>query len=273
MLRFNKGLYGYNMNMISMKRFFTVCCFVVLFIPMVGCASARDQSLVYKSPTEISDPLESVNRAIFGFNNVFDMVVFEPTAKAYRFLLPSPVRDSVQNFMRNLRTPLIFANNVLQGDFGGAGVSAGRFAMNTTVGIAGIFDVAATQGLKYEPEDFGQTLGKWGFGHGFYVVLPILGPSSLRDGVGMAGDALADPVRIFAYSDANREWVYYARNGLEAVDSRSRLIGTIEDLRRNSVDYYAAIRSVYGQKRYSLVQDDPYGHMREDDEVQDDYDY
>jgi len=242
------------------KRFIIACLIAAFMMPMVGCASSRDQASAYKAPTEISDPLEPVNRAMFGFNNLVDMVLFEPVAKVYRFVMPSPVRDSVQNFMRNLRTPVTFAHNVLQGEIGDAGVSAARFFLNSTVGIGGLFDVAATQGLEYEREDLGQTFGKWGIGHGFYLVLPILGPTSLRDGVGLAGDTLVDPVRYLAFRNDN-DWIYYTRGGIEAVDDRARAIEAIRDLRGNSHDYYAVVRSIYGQKRYGLVHDDPYAHL------------
>ncbi len=253
----------------SKKSFFMLCCAIVMILPLAGCASSRDQASAYKAPTEIADPLEPVNRAIFGFNNAVDIVLFEPVSKVYRFIIPSPVRDSVQNFMRNLRTPMDVAHNVLQGELGDAGVSAGRFLINTTVGIGGLFDVAARQGLEYEREDLGQTLGKWGVGHGFYLVLPLLGPSSLRDGVAMVGDAYADPVRIYAFAQDD-EWIFYTRNGIEALDNRARLIDAVADLRRNSQDYYAVVRSIYGQQRYGLVHDDPYSHLNEADDA---YDY
>ncbi|TVQ82181.1 MAG: VacJ family lipoprotein [Micavibrio sp.] len=259
--------------MMCVKRFFIICTLVIFLLPAAGCASSRDHTAGYRSPTDIADPFEPLNRMVFGFNTVVDAVIVEPVARAYRFILPSPVRDSVQNFMRNLRTPLNFAHNVLQGDIGDAGVSVARFVINTTVGIGGLFDVAATQGLEYRREDLGQTFGRWGIGHGFYVVLPVLGPSSLRDGVGMAGDIWADPVRIYAFNQ-DKKWIYYTRGGVEAVDQRSRIIEAVSDLRRNSHDYYAVVRSIYGQQRYSAVHNDPYAHlgvMDLDDDLYDDY--
>ncbi len=249
------------MGMMKFKKFIAILFLFLLIVPAGGCASSRDQSLAYKSPTDISDPLEPINRVVFSFNNTVDTVFFEPVAKLYRFILPEFARDSIRNFTRNLQSPLTFAHNILQGEFSDAGVSLGRFLMNTTVGVAGLFDVAAKQGLEYEREDWGQTLGKWGLGHGFYVVLPIVGPSSLRDGIGLVGDSLSSPVFWYAYNDANREWVYYLPTALEKLDERARLIEAISDLRNNSVDYYAAVRSIYGQKRYSLVLDDPYAGL------------
>lgn len=218
-----------------------------------GCAKSANPDTAYKS--EINDPIEPVNRAVFAFNNFLDILLFEPAAKVYNFILPGFAKDSVQSFMRNLRSPLIIANNVLQGDIGDAGVATARFVINSTVGVAGLVDVAAMQGLNYEEEDFGQTLGVWRLGHGFYVMLPILGPSSLRDGTGRVADAVADPVRIIAHNTDN-DWIYYTRNAVEGLDTRSRLIQAIADLRKNSLDYYAAVRSAYVQKRASLVRDE-----------------
>ena len=157
--------------------------------------------------------------------------------------------------MRNLRSPLIVGNQLLQGDLKGAGVATARFIINTTAGIGGLVDVASAQGMPYEPEDFGQTLGVWGMGDGFYLVLPLIGPTSLRDGVGMAVDSFADPVRIVAHNTEN-DWIYYTRVGVEALDTRSRLVKAVEDLRSNSLDYYAAVRSAYAQKRNSQLRDE-----------------
>lgn len=235
------------------KKIATLGLCVFLAAAMTGCAKSTDPNLSYKA--EINDPIEPVNRAIFAFNNFFDILLFEPLAKGYNFILPDFARNSVQSFMRNLRAPLVVANNILQGDIGDAGVATARFVINSTVGIAGLVDVAAKQGLAYEEEDFGQTLGVWGFGNGLYIVLPILGPSSLRDGTGRVVDAIADPVRIVAHNTDN-DWIYYTRNAVEGLDTRSRLIKAVEDLRRNSLDYYAAVRSAYVQKRASLVRDE-----------------
>ncbi|MBI3441399.1 MAG: VacJ family lipoprotein [Proteobacteria bacterium] len=206
----------------------------------------------------MADPIEPVNRFIFGFNDILDKILIEPLAKGYNAVLPGFVRDSVQSFMRNLQSPLLVANNLLQGKVGDAGVATARFLINSTVGIIGLVDVAQAQGLTYKDEDFGQTLATWGIGDGFYLVLPILGPSSLRDTAGLAVDAYADPVRIVA-DNTDNNWIYYTREGLEGIDTRSRLIKAVDDLRRNSLDYYAAVRSAYAQKRAALIRDDKPG--------------
>lgn len=221
---------------------------------ITGCASSQDPAQAYRTQT-VADPIEPVNRAIFGFNNVVDMVLIEPTAKVYRFVLPEFARNSVQSFFRNLKSPVILANNLLQGDMGDAGVTSARFVINSTVGIGGLMDVAATQGLKYESEDFGQTLAAWGVGDGMYLVLPIMGPSTLRDTTGMVADGFADPVNLWAMN-TDREWIIYTRAGLEGIDARSRSIDAIADMRRNSLDFYAAARSAYIQKRDSLIRDE-----------------
>lgn len=231
-----------------------LCAFLAL--GTASCARSVDPQTGYK--TGINDPIEPINRGIFAFNNVVDIVLIEPVAKLYNWVFPSFVRDGVQNFMRNLRSPLIVANQLLQGDLRGAGVATARFIINTTAGVGGLVDVASHKGMAYEPEDFGQTLGVWGFGDGFYLVLPIIGPSSLRDTTGLVADGLADPVRIVAHNTDN-EWIYYTRVGLEGLDTRARLVKAVEDLRRNSLDYYAAVRSAYVQKRQSLIRDEGKG--------------
>ena len=225
-----------------------LCCFLIF--GTASCASTANQD-----GAGISDPIEPFNRGVFAFNNALDVVLIEPIAKVYNALLPSFFRDGVQNFMRNLRSPLIVGNEILQGDFKNAGVATARFIINTTAGIGGMIDVASAQGLPYEPEDFGQTLAVWGFGDGFYLVLPIVGPSSLRDTTGLVVDSFADPVRIVAHNTDN-DWIYYTRVAVEGLDTRARLVKAVEDLRRNSLDYYAAVRSAYAQKRHALIRDE-----------------
>lgn len=230
-----------------------LCAFLALGLS--GCAgTTHTDDAGYKS-SAVADPLEPLNRGVFAFNNVLDMAIIEPVAKVYLALFPPFMRDAIQHFMQNLRAPLAAANNLLQGDFGGAGVAVARFAINTTAGIGGLVDVASAQGLAYEPEDFGQTLAVWGVGDGFYLVLPVIGPSTLRDTAGMVADVYADPVRIIA-ENTEEEWIYYTRVGIEGLDTRARLMKGIEDLRNNSLDFYAAVRSAYAQRRGSLIHDE-----------------
>lgn len=253
-----------NLKNLAYKAIVMSVC-VALLSPLVACAKSQKPDAAYKSEKaqtaqsqEMSDPIEPVNRFIFGFNDILDKILIEPVAKGYNAVLPGFVRDSIQSFLRNLQSPLITANNLLQGEVGDAGVATARFLINSTIGIAGLVDVAEAQGLKYEDEDFGQTLAKWGVGDGFYLVLPVLGPSSLRDTAGLAVDSYADPVRIYA-ENTDREWIYYTRGIVKGIDTRSRLIKVVDDLRANSLDYYAAVRSAYGQKRAALIRDDKSG--------------
>jgi phospholipid-binding lipoprotein MlaA len=233
----------------------TLCLSLTLGIS--ACAKSQNPDVASKSQ-EIADPIEPVNRFIFGFNDILDRALIEPIAKGYKALLPGFARDGIQNFMHNLKSPLIIANNLLQGQVGDAGVATARFVINSTIGVVGLVDVAQAQGLPYKDEDFGQTLAVWGAGDGFYLVLPVLGPSSLRDATGLAVDSYADPVRIIAENTGN-DWIYYTREIVEGIDTRSRLIKAVDDLRNNNLDYYAAVKSAYTQKRQSLIRNDKPG--------------
>lgn len=225
-----------------------LCAFLTL--GTAGCAHSVNPQEGYKAG--IHDPLEPINRGVFAFNNALDTVIINPICRLYNALLPDFFRDGVRNFMRNLSSPILVGNELLQGDIKDAGVSTARFIINTTAGIGGLVDVASGQGLSYHEADFGQTLGVWGLGDGFYIVLPVIGPSSLRDTVGMTVDSYADPVRIWSFN-THREWIYYTRIGVDGLDQRARIMKAMEDLRRNSLDYYAAVRSAYVQKRAALI--------------------
>lgn len=203
---------------------------------------------------QVYDPFEKVNRKIFAFNDTLDQAIMKPVAKGYKAVVPTPAREGVHNFLTNLRTPLDFANNVLQGDFKGATTTLTRAAINTTVGVGGLFDVAGDEGIEYQYEDFGQTLAVWGVGNGPYLVIPFMGPSTARDATGLLVDSFADPLRIYLFNIDEEGW-QYARVGMTALDTRTALLGTLDDLRRNSYDYYAAMRSSYYQYRAALIRD------------------
>lgn len=221
---------------------------------LTGATDARAQQNASYDEAEISDPLESYNRAMTSVNEALDKIFLEPGARFYRFAVPSPARTGVRNILRTLRTPVNVANQALQGDVEGVAHDVTRFVINTLVGVGGLIDVAEYMGLKYEQEDFGQTLATWGLGHGSYFVLPLLGPSSLRDATGLLVDTFADPVRIYLHNTDNEAW-QYVRMGATALDTREQVLDAIDDLRRNSFDYYAALRSAYAQKRAALVRD------------------
>jgi phospholipid-binding lipoprotein MlaA len=219
-----------------------------------GCAAPPNNSQPETAEAEdFNDPLEDTNRAIFDFNQMVDRNVLVPVAKAYRTVLPDPVRDSLRDFLRNLRAPLIFVNDALQGDLGRAGQTFARFTLNSTLGLAGFVDVAGRWGqLPYHEQDFGVTFGVWGIPEGPYVVIPVLGPSNPRDLVGQAAEGVADPWNIIA-ADHHYVWVTFVRGAVSGIDQRSRYIETLADIERTSLDYYATIRSLYRQRRAALI--------------------
>tara|TARA_B100000989_G_C19482522_1_gene445830 strand:- start:525 stop:1325 length:801 start_codon:yes stop_codon:yes gene_type:complete len=206
---------------------------------------------------EAKDCFEKVNRGIFAFNQVLDKVIFKPLAKGY-LMFPQPIRAGTSNALTNLSNVVTIPNNVLQGEFKDAGVNSARLIINSTLGIAGIFDVASYYGLKKrDKEDYGQTLGVWGSGTGCYFVLPILGPTTVRDSVGslagiIGGDAwynitVARDTQYFSEAD------YYASKILDGVDFRAKNLESFDSLENNSVDLYASVRSLYLQDRYRKI--------------------
>ena len=200
---------------------------------------------------EIYDPLEGLNRSIFKFNDVADRIILEPVARGYR-KLPSPMQSGISNFLSNLRMPLVIVNQLLQGQVKNSAESTGRFVVNTTAGVFGLFDVADNIGLEEKDEDYGQTLATWGVGDGFYVVLPIFGPSNLRDSAGLILTAVTDPVNAYAVTEGEG-WIVPIRTTINAVDRRSKIIDEVNALRNNSIDYYAAVRSSYYQNRKAAI--------------------
>ncbi len=222
----------------------------------VKTSSADFDTTTYED--EIYDPFEGINRAVFSFNNVADKVILEPAAKGYK-KLPSPVQTGVGNFINNLKLPLAAFNQLLQGQGKNAAESTGRFLVNSTIGIFGLIDVAENIGLDQKEEDFGQTLATWGVGDGFYIVLPLFGPSNLRDTTGMVMTMMTDPVNAYAASQGEA-WAIPLRTAANAIDQRSQIIDEVNALRDNSVDYYAAVRSSYYQNRKAAI-------MNTDDDV------
>lgn len=224
---------------------------LVLSLGLVsGCATApdptdREAEVEYQ---QINDPGEPTNRAVFAVNQVLDKGVLKPAAGMYRDLVPPAVRTGVGNALNNLRSPVIFFNDVLQGEMRRAGVTFMRFVINTTIGIGGLGDPASDMGFPYHSEDFGQTLAAWGIGEGPFVMLPVFGPSNPRDAVGLVVDFLVDPINMWA-TNTDRDYIIYARGATRAVDERARNYDLLEDLERSSLDFYATIRSLYRQRR------------------------
>ena len=202
---------------------------------------------------ETKDCFEGLNRGIFAFNQVLDNVIIEPVAKGYRFL-PSPIREGTSNALSNLSLVVTIPNNILQGDMSLAGKNSARFVVNSTLGILGIFDPASKMGLNdYEKEDWGQTFAKWGVGEGCYLVLPILGPSTLRDATASLINYTGGNAWYNITVDEDTHYVsdfdYYASRGLSGVDFRAKNIESFNNLEKNSIDFYASVKSLYLQDR------------------------
>ena len=198
-----------------------------------------------------------MNRGIFAFNQALDNVIFEPAAKGYRYF-PSPIRTGTSNTLSNLSNLITIPNNLLQGDVKTAGVNTIRFVLNTTLGILGIWDPAQVLGFeKKEKEDYGQTLGSWGIGPGCYLVLPVLGPSTVRDAVGTFANFVGgDPwYNVTVTNDTNyfNESDYYTTRITSGVDYRAKNIESFDNLEKNSIDFYASIRSLYLQDRQHRI--------------------
>lgn len=213
-----------------------------LAILLAGCASVPNP--------DPRDPFEGFNRAVYKFNDGFDRVIAKPVATAYVKITPTPVRTGVRNFFSNIADVFIGVNNLLQGKPEEALTDWGRFAFNTTFGLLGIADWATDMGLEKHDEDFGQTFGRWGAGTGPYLVLPILGPSDVRDGVGTAFDIYTDPVSNRTPVDQRN-----SATALRLVSRRADLLGASRLLEQAALDQYAFLRDAYLQRRRSLVYD------------------
>jgi phospholipid-binding lipoprotein MlaA len=216
-----------------------------------------ENNLSRDNPKKVKDCFEGLNRATFSLNQGLDKVIFKPVAKSYR-KLPSSVRTGTSNALINLSSLITVPNNILQGEFKNAGINTGRFIINTTVGILGIIDVAEKMGFsEYEKEDYGQTLGAWGVGPGCYLVLPVLGPSTIRDTVGSFVNVLGGDPYYNASTHGNNEYLsyelYMTTKVLSGVDFRAKNLESIDNLEKNSMDFYASVRSLYLQDRQQKI--------------------
>ena len=203
------------------------------------------------------DCFEGINRATFAFNQGLDKIVFKPIAKGYR-QLPGPVKVGTSNVLDNLSNLITIPNNVLQGDLKEAGTNSARLVINTTLGILGIFDIAEFLGFpEYVKEDYGQTLGSWGLGHGCYLVLPVLGPSSVRDTAGLFINVMGGDPYYRVSVNGNNEYLdgelYAATKMLSGIDFRAKNLDSLENLEENSMDFYASVKSLYLQDRERKV--------------------
>lgn len=235
-----------------------------------GTTTISGDTSYYVSPPS-GDPLEGFNRAVFQFNRYTDMLVVKPITQLYVNALPSFLRAGIHNFLANLNTPVVLANELLQWDWHGVDIVTKRFLINSTLGMGGLFDAAEYQGIEALPaEDFGQTLGKWGIGEGAYLVLPIVGPSNLRDATGFIVDIFLDPINWWGWNN-DEEGVLYARTALRVVDARAGLLGPYDDLLEQSIDPYTTVKSAYIQNRAELIRDGV--HDTTMDSGYDSYDY
>ena len=239
-------------------------CTLLFQINTANAGSTGNEALKKtNSQYSANECFEGFSRAMFSFNHGLDKVIFHPVAKGYR-ALPVPIRKGTGNVVNNLRSLLTLSNNILQGDFREAGKTAGRFAVNTTVGILGIWDPAASMGLVASgKEDFGQTMGVWGADTGCYFVLPILGPTTTRDAIGLIGNIFLDPVYQITHNTEISNGVignsnysehnYFYYRGTGAVDFRAKNIESFDSLEKNSLDLYASIKSLYLQDRSKKI--------------------
>lgn len=211
-----------------------------------ACASSKDPEALAQN-----DPWESTNREMFAFDVKLDHAVLLPTAKFYRSAVPEPAREGVHNALTNLNSPIVFANDVLQGDAGKASSTFGRFVINSTVGVGGLIDVAAKAGIPGHDNDFGITLGKAGAAEGSYLVLPFAGPKPPRDLVGEGVDIAFDPVNYLDWGGVTL--FQLVRGGLGVIDDRAANIDTVESIERSSIDFYATTRSLYRQHRNAEI--------------------
>ena len=238
---------------------------IYIFLLAFNANAGSDGELALKKsqPEEIKDCFEKLNRATFALNQGIDKALIKPIAKGYRNL-PDPIQKGTKNAVTNLSTLITIPNNVLQGDVKTAIINTGRLVVNTTVGLLGTIDVANKMGFpKYVREDYGQTLGAWGVGPGCYLVLPVLGPSTIRDTGGSFVNVLGgDPwynASIHGNNEFLSESVYITSKALDGVNFRSENLESLDNLEINSIDFYASLRSLYLQDRENKIQNNQRG--------------
>ena len=241
----------------------TISLFLLSFSAYAG--SSGELTLNKNQPKEIKDCFEKLNRVTFSFNQGLDKAIIKPIAKGYR-KLPDGIQKGTSNAVRNLSNLVTIPNNVLQGDIKLALINTGRLVVNTTIGILGTIDVANKMGFpKYEKEDYGQTLGKWGFGPGCYLVLPVLGPSTIRDTTGSFANVMGgDPwynASVHGNNQFLSESVYITSKALSGIEFRANNIESLDNLETNSIDFYASVRSLYLQDRENKIKNELRGNI------------
>lgn len=228
---------------------FRHCCLVFAVgavVTLSACAAQADLD-------EMNDPLEPMNRAFFDFDMFLDRIMIKPVAQVYVAVVPAPGRHAIRNVLDNMGEPIVFANDILQGEFKRAHTTVARFLLNSTFGLGGIFDWASAEGMEKQTGDFGQTLYVWGVSDGPYLFLPLLGPSNVRDGVGYGVDSFADPVGYAFWNAGGLQWLDWTRLGIDGIDERAQNIDTLDELQKNAIDFYAELRSLSRQRRATVL--------------------
>ena len=246
---------------------FLLVLLLAIAAPLPSSAGGEPKDISY------SDPLEPLNRMVFAVNEMLDAIVLRPVALVYGKVVPGPVRRGVRNVVRHLSLPFTFVNDVAQGEWRRSGETAQRFVLNTMIGFVGVIDIAEEYGLPHRSTDFGSTLASWGISEGPYLVLPIAGPSNLRDGAGLIVQGVADPVDI-AFRRADLDHMPLVRAGMATIDFRYRNLDTLDDFKANALDYYAFIRTLYRQRRAFEVDGGQERYLRgEKDDEDEEYAY
>tara|TARA_X000000368_G_C22993194_1_gene695352 strand:- start:41 stop:838 length:798 start_codon:yes stop_codon:yes gene_type:complete len=244
----------------------TIIIFAIFLVTFnANAGSDGELTLKKNDQKEIKDCFEKLNRATFTFNQSLDKAIIKPIAKSYR-KLPDPIQRGTGNVVKNLSNLITIPNNVLQGDIKLAFINTGRLVVNSTIGILGTIDVANKMGFpKYEREDYGQTLGAWGVGPGCYVVLPVLGPSNLRDTTGSFLNLFGGDPWYNASAHGNNEFlsqdIYLTSKALSGINFRAENIESIENLEKNSLDFYASVKSLYTQDRENKIKNNKRGNI------------
>jgi phospholipid-binding lipoprotein MlaA len=253
----------------SISGFFRISIVVLAGLTASACATrppATNPEAV-AAYEEANDPLEPFNRAMFRTDQALDKALVRPVVKTYQFIVPEGGRQSVGNFLRNLRSPITLVHDVLQGQPSRAGITVSRFFVNTFIGVLGLFDVGEEIGLPYHSEDFGQTLAVWGFGDGPFIYVPLFGPSTLRDGTGFGVDAFfVDPLAWYSRGDGAETWIQWAVLGATYVNLKDETMFATDELEASSIDYYASLRSAYRQIRASEIRNGAPPPMEDFDE-------
>lgn len=239
----------------------TLVCAIFFTTTLVdSCANNADfddnefEAFESQNNEEVYDPLEKYNRKIYVFNDFLDRYFLEYVARGYRNKVPKPARDSVHNFLTNLASPISAFNSFIQGKGENGLATFSNFLINSTIGVFGLFDVAGEKGIRYHPEDFGQTLGHYGVKSGAYLIIPFMGPSSVRDFGGTVTDQVVNPASYNYFEIGGKTYLIgdealIAVTFMRTVDTRESLIDIIDDVRKESFDPYATLRSAYTQKR------------------------